>query len=125
MIFSAHIIDGDGRGQSLGSPTLNLDVTSKSIDIEEGVYACFAWIDESEKKEQAVLHFGARPTFDRPISCEVHLLDKEVQNVSMVKVEIVEQLRSVQKFEDAEALKAQIADDITQARGILAACSEN
>ena len=65
------------------------------------------------------MHYGLRPTLNLTKSCEVHLLDAKVEGVDQVSVSVVQRLRDVQDFGSAEGLKAQIAEDIDQAKAIL------
>jgi len=72
--------------------------------------------------ENAVLHYGPRPVFKDTPACEVHLLDRLVEKAPvLVTVHIVKYLREVRDFASVEALQAQIAADITEARAIVAA----
>lgn len=138
MRFSANIVTGSGRGKRLGSPTINLNLAEVPEELEEGVYACYAFVNHerktnNERRYPAVLHYGPRPTFDGSRSCEVHLIEKfPISNSQFpsksqapspkpqtVTVEVVERLRDVEKFESESALKAQIAEDIAQAKTIL------
>jgi riboflavin kinase / FMN adenylyltransferase len=118
--FTARVVTGDGRGTALGRPTLNLELSDLPGTLEDGVYACWAAIDEEPLA--AVFHVGLRPTFNRPKSAEVHLLDRtQASMVTHVTVQLVERLRSVQAFATPDALLAQIATDISRARATLQA----
>ena len=112
MTFTAAVIAGQGRGRGLGSPTLNLDLADIPEALEEGVFAVRA------SDVNGVMHYGPRPTLGFERSCEVHLLgngELRMENGKLT-VEIVEQLRDVQKFENEEVLKKQIAQDIANAQ---------
>ena len=114
-IFSATIIQGHGRGKSLGFPTLNLKPLS-SFEIEPGVYAVkVAWAGLSHF---AVMHVGPRPTFEgAEASMEVHVLDLSLDTPpDHLNVEVFERLRPVQKFDSPEALVTQIQADNRAAR---------
>lgn len=120
IIFTARIITGAGRGKTLGTPTMNLDLSAVPRELAEGVYAVRARLGGGE--HPATMHFGARPTFGDTTSCEVHLIegtgDSEL-GARELTIEVVQRLRGVQKFADAEALKKQLAEDIARAREIL------
>ncbi|MBT4632117.1 hypothetical protein HOC00_04075 [Candidatus Peregrinibacteria bacterium] len=110
MILVGKIISGAGRGRGLGFPTLNLNISD--LDIKHGVYAVKA------DGNLAVMNWGPQPTFDsdKPV-IEVHLLDFEGDfEGAELQVEILEFIREVRHFENAEALHEQIAKDIVSAR---------
>lgn len=89
--------------------------------LQTGIYACRADVG-SASFENAVLHYGPRPVFKDTDSCEVHLLDRTlVVAPQVLDVEVVAYIREVRDFPSPEALGAQIASDIAQARAILAA----
>ena len=113
--FTANVIPGAGKGKKLGSPTMNLDLGSVPEELEEGVYAVRA------NGENAVMHYGERPTLELGKSCEVHFLGNAECTVQSeeLEVEVVERLRNVQDFGDEERLKKQIAEDIKQAGNVL------
>ncbi|MDD5026608.1 MAG: riboflavin kinase [Candidatus Peribacteraceae bacterium] len=115
--FTARIVPGTGRGKQMGVPTFNLDLPSIPTDLPEGIYAAYASIDE--QLLPAVVHYGPRSLHGESTSFEVHLFDPPPPASSLTVV-IVKRLRSVQSFATEEALKAQIAMDIAQARAILA-----
>ncbi len=70
----------------------------------------------------AVMHLGPRPTFGDTATCEVHILDRVLAATpERVTVEAVARLRDVQTFASPKELRAQIARDIADARGILGA----
>ena len=127
--FKSTVIPGEKLGREIGFPTLNL-VIPPEFDLAHGIYACrvtFPALGASPalRGERFVggLHFG--PKFSRisdqeKVSLEVHLLNFTSENPfsadELVEVEIVTKLREVQHFETAEALKAQIAQDIERIR---------
>lgn len=115
LSFTAPVISGAGQGRMIGTPTLNLDLESVPAELDEGIYAC--WVNA---KLKAVMHYGPRPAMKLAPSCEVHLLDHIVETPpKTVTVTAVQRLRDIADFSSMEALKAQIAQDIADARGIL------
>ncbi|MSR77535.1 MAG: bifunctional riboflavin kinase/FMN adenylyltransferase [Candidatus Omnitrophica bacterium] len=74
-----------------------------------------------------VLNFGSRPTFypgeKVSVVAEVFILDLKDKNLSLygccLEVAFYEKLREEQAFSSAEALKAQIGQDIESARAVL------
>lgn len=120
--FHARVIRGAGRGKSLGTPTLNLDLRDVPSDIREGIYASWIWIDG--ERTAGALHYGPRPFTREPASCEVHVLDRAIASPpSSLTVATVRWIRPICDFPSEALLKAQIADDIAQARAILNTCS--
>jgi len=113
------IVSGDGRGAKLGFPTANLSVHPQQVLPADGVYATCAALEG--QMLPAATFIGTRPTFNGITRIvEVHLLDfnGNLYNRSL-KIDIIERLRGVQKFPDAQALKSQISLDIAQIRRIL------
>jgi riboflavin kinase / FMN adenylyltransferase len=129
MQFSASTIRGAGRGKSLGTPTINLNLEDIPSELEEGIYACLTSGERGALRpcsgqagsgERAVLHYGPRPVFNDFKSCEIHLLDTDIQEApKKITIQIVQKLRDVKDFASQEDLIVQIKEDIAQARGIL------
>lgn len=115
--FPATIIPGHGRGKPLGFPTLNL-IPLNSLEMEPGVYAVKVKWDGLF--HPAVMHVGPRPTFEgAEPSVEVHVLDFDLkESPPDIMVQVIEFLRSVQKFDSPDALVHQIQADIRAARCI-------
>jgi len=120
LTFSATAIPGSGRGKALGMPTVNLDLEAVPAELEEGIYACMARINDNTLPHEAVMHYGKRPVFKDTPSCEIHFLDTDLQSdPQSVSVTVVEKIRDVQDFASAEELKAQMNKDCDAARAIL------
>ena len=113
------VITGAGRGIGLGFPTANLDVDSQQALPPDGVYATWAYIDG--KAYQAMTNIGRRPTFgggERAV--EVYILDYHGELYGhKLRIDIIERLRREERFDTAEELKRQVAEDIKQGRAIL------
>ncbi len=64
------------------------------------------------------LHIGPRPTFPGSTpTVELHLLDFEGDLYGeLVRVDFVHYLRPVAAFDTVEALRAQMEDDVSEAR---------
>jgi len=113
------VVGGDKRGTKLGFPTANFSVTSQQALPADGIYATIATIEG--QPHSAATFIGTRPTFNGAArSIETHLLDfsGNLYNHNL-KIDIIERLREAVKFNDIQALKAQIALDISQIRQIL------
>jgi riboflavin kinase/FMN adenylyltransferase len=114
--LEGRVVTGDGRGTELGIPTANLDIDPGQALPADGVYATLVYLDE--RPHPSVTNIGARPTFggaERTV--EVHILDFEGDAYRQtLRIDIIDRLREERRFETAEALKAQVASDIQQAR---------
>lgn len=114
---SGTVITGADRGNKiLGFPTINIQYPQNKVEVKYGVYAVACRIGDNCYK--GIASYGARPTFneDTPI-LEVHLdgFYGEIYGEN-VTVEFCDYLRNIQKFENAEALKAQLEQDIEKIR---------
>jgi FAD synthase len=65
------------------------------------------------------MHLGPRPVFKDVRSCEIHLLDADIDPPLMVEVLVDAYLREVCDFPSVEAMMEQIETDISQAREVL------
>jgi riboflavin kinase/FMN adenylyltransferase len=114
------VIMGDQRGRTIGIPTANLDIDKIRAVPGAGVYACIAEFDGQEFK--AVTNVGIRPTFEvEPVAprIEAHLLDFHGDIYGKnVELKFLARLRDEQKFDNVEALVAQIHLDIAKAQEI-------
>ncbi len=122
------VVRGEGRGRVLGFPTANLRLERKLV-LPWGVYATWAVLDDG-RVFQSVTNVGVRPTFtveslrdteggDRgfPALIETHILDQSMDLYGrMLQVRFVRRLREERKFSGVDSLKAQIANDIVDAR---------
>lgn len=112
---------GDERGRTLGFPTANLTGVEQLLP-PRGVYAVKARVAGNLTKYRAVMNLGQRPTFtsNGTDSLEVHLLDFNADLYDQrLWVSDFTWIRDEQSFPNADALKAQIAADIAQARTLL------
>ena len=127
------VIHGDGRGHRINVPTANIQAPAGKIIPLNGIYACWAWLENSNrgsdkgssagKKFPAATNVGVRPTFtpDLPApAIEAHLLNfnRELYG-QQVRLEFVEYIRPEEKFSSVEALVEQIHADIALTRKIL------
>jgi riboflavin kinase/FMN adenylyltransferase len=112
------VIHGQHRGQSLGVPTANL-CTGNELIPPQGVYATIATIDGVAYP--SMTNIGRRPTFEEAgeMAIESHILgfDKDIYGASL-NLAFVQRLRDEKAFDGADALKAQLELDRTQARGL-------
>lgn len=109
------VVEGDGRGRTIGVPTANLVATPGVLVPGDGVYAGHATVDGV--RHDCVVNVGARPTFAAGRSVEAHLLDADLDLYGReLAVDFVHRLRGEQRFDGPEALVAQIRSDIAVAR---------
>ncbi len=112
--------EGKRRGGPLvGFPTANLHFDRHDLCPKEGVYVvqvihdlcCYG----------GVVNIGTNPTFgDTGLVAEVHIFDFDKTIYGhQIKVNFIERLRDEIKFPSVEALSAQIALDVAQAREII------
>jgi len=110
------VVEGDKVGRTLGFPTANLDVAGLVLP-PAGVYAARARLGGSTHR--AVVNLGFRPTLKFPqprFQVEAHLLDfQEDIYGQFLELEFVGNLRDEQRFNGVDALRAQIAADISAA----------
>ncbi len=115
--YSGPVVRGDGRGHALGFPTANigLDFPFKAV-AAHGVYAGEAWLDGN--RHPAVANIGTTPTFgENRLKVEVHLLDFESDIYGReLEFRLQAFLRPEKKFDSVDALREQIAGDISLAR---------
>lgn len=114
---SGTVIGGTERGHKiLGFPTINIEYPQNKVEVKKGVYSAICRVGESCYR--GIANYGSRPTFDEDTPVlEVHLdgFEGEIYG-KKVTVEFCEYIRDIQKFESAEALKAQLEQDILKIR---------
>ncbi len=122
--LSGRIRHGDKRGRTIGFPTLNLKV-AENIAPQRGVYAVKVYglkDDDVLNRDYltGVANLGNRPTVNGLENrLETHLFDFDSDVYGKyICVELVEFLRPEQRFEDFNALKAQILNDAEQAKAV-------
>jgi len=129
---SGTVVDGAKRGRVIGFPTANLESVVGMLPAL-GVYAAGVTLPDGGSHHAAV-HLGPNPTFDRdaegrtadegtsaskmhPAKFEVHLLDYSGGLYGEVlKVDFVERIRDVRRFESVERLTEQLRRDVATVR---------
>lgn len=114
------VVAGAGRGRTLDVPTANVRPDGELLP-RVGVYAARVAAEGGPADAPAVVNVGAAPTFgEREVVVEAHLLDWSGDLAGRrLTVGLLSRLRDERRFPDAEALVAQIRDDIGRARQIL------
>ncbi len=109
------VVEGAGRGRTLGFPTANI-AADRLLIVPPGVYACRLRVGEAV--HGAVLNAGVRPTFgEKVFTLEAHVLDFSGDLYGRrVRLDFVRRLREERTFSGVDALKAQIAADVAAAR---------
>ena len=116
------VVEGKKLGRQMGTPTINQNFPKGHIIPKHGIYACTATFDG--EKHLAVTNVGIRPTVSDEkslVNCETHIIDyfgdlygKEV------KIDFHSYLRNEMKFEDVNALAAQIKKDVESTKAFFA-----
>jgi len=114
------VVHGAGRGRAIGVPTANI-ATDVELAIAPGIYAVTLSVDGGPAMPAAA-SLGTNPTFvdDGGLVLEVHVIDWSGELYDRrVRTTFVARLRDELKFDSVDALLAQIARDIDQARVLL------
>jgi len=135
--------EGDRRGRALGYPTANLDLPPHTAIPADGIYA--GWLVRSgagdaagdaggdsaggdsagdgEQRLPAAVSIGTNPTFTGGTKrrVEAHVIDRDDLELygERVGVEFTARLRDTVKFDSADELVAQMADDVARAHALL------
>ncbi len=104
------VVEGKRRGRELGFPTANLETQNELVP-PNGVYATIMTIDGVV--HGGVTNIGMRPTFGETVpTIETHVLDYSGNLYGhTVRLAFVQRLRDERRFEDVDALRAQIDAD--------------
>ena len=113
---------GDQRGRELGFPTANVPVDESYAVPPDGVYA--GWLVRADgERLPAAISVGTNPTFDGvERRVESYVLDRTDLDLydELIRVEFVERLRGMVKYEGVDALIDQMHQDVEQTRRLLA-----
>ncbi|MAB48475.1 MAG: riboflavin biosynthesis protein RibF [Flavobacteriaceae bacterium] len=114
--ISGDVVKGKGIGRTLDYPTANIDIKeSYKLIPRDGVYVVKSEIEGLTI--YGMMNIGTNPTVDgKTRSIEVHFFDfdKDIYGETL-RIEFLHWLRSEQKFENLEALKKQLSNDMTDA----------
>ncbi len=110
--MSGRVVHGEKLGRTIGFPTANIRI-HRAVSPLKGVFAV-----EVECIGYGVTNVGTRPTVDgKGFLVETHLLDFDGDLYGRhINIRWLKKLRSEQKFDSLDALKAQIGRDIDAAR---------
>lgn len=115
------VVHGDERGRELGFPTANLRPPDRKVLPANGVYSCFAVVDDV--RHDAAVNVGVRPTFGGgELVVEAHLLDFTGDLYDRdLTLEFVGYTRPELEFPGVDELVARMGDDVEETRSVLAA----
>ena len=120
--IEGRVARGEARGKSIGFPTANIPLGAY-LRPALGVYAVRAAIEQENGEIwlDGVANIGVRPTFGGDgVVLEVFLFDFDDDLYGKrLRVRLVDFLRPEKKFDGADDLKAQIAQDSAKAQKIL------
>lgn len=118
--IEGEVVHGDKRGRSLGWPTANAEL-GNYLRPAYGIYAVRVTLDDGSEHD-GVASLGVRPTFDPPKELlEAVLFDFDGDLYGRtIEVALHHYLRPEAKFDNIEALKAQMDADAAQAIELLA-----
>ncbi|HEX2025954.1 MAG TPA: bifunctional riboflavin kinase/FAD synthetase [Actinomycetota bacterium] len=114
------VVPGAGRGRGLGFPTANLRTPDGLLLPRRGVYAGRA--SHGERSWPAAINVGTNPTFGgEPLHVEAHLVGFDGSlSGEVLSVEFWARLRDEIRFDSADSLVRQIADDVERTRALVA-----
>lgn len=118
-LLRGEVVVGDKRGRTLGFPTANVLPDTRALVPGRGVYAGHVVV--GGERYGACTNVGVAPTFERRDSrVEAYLLSFEGDLYGrVVDVTFVERLRPEKRFDGIEELKAQIAQDVAEAKKVM------
>jgi riboflavin kinase / FMN adenylyltransferase len=121
--IDGRVVPGAHRGKALGFPTANLETENELLP-PNGVYATMTTIDGIV--HPSITNVGVRPTFGdtAKTTIEAYVLgfDGDLYG-RQVRLGFVQRLRDERKFDDVDALRAQIEADRRRAERLFAQLS--
>lgn len=115
---SGVVVKGEQRGRELGFPTANVPVDEAYAVPPDGVYA--GWLIRSGgARLPAAISVGTNPTFDGiERRVESYVFDRTDLDLygEAIRVELVDRLRGMVKYEGIDPLVAQMHQDVADTR---------
>ena len=114
-VLVGQVVHGHGRGRELRVPTANLLPENELIPAE-GVYITETLVEL--EWHRSVTNIGTRPTFEGAgFAIETHIpgFERSLYN-ELLRIRFHDRVRGERRFASAEALRAQIAEDIRRMR---------
>ena len=110
--ITGKVVKGQAIGHTLGFPTANIEISDEyKLIAAVGVYACrVEWMGKMYK---GMSNIGFRPTIDHgELTIEVNIFDFETDIYGeTITISFVERMRDEKKFDNLEALTAQLVKD--------------
>jgi riboflavin kinase/FMN adenylyltransferase len=115
--LQGRVVPGEGRGSKQTVPTLNLDTQAEVLP-KTGVYLTRTRESIGPRNWPSITNIGYRPTFNgHGLTIETYLLSSlDGAPPEEISVEFLRWVREERKFENAEALRAQILRDVGHAQ---------
>ena len=115
--LSGTVVHGNGIGRAIDFPTANIVPQSSKILPKSGVYEVLVH-GAADAPQNAILNIGTNPTVgNADLTIEVHIPafsgDLYGQNLT---IDFLRYIRAEKRFENLEALKAQIQQDVDNIR---------
>jgi riboflavin kinase/FMN adenylyltransferase len=113
------VVHGDHRGRELGFPTANISTPAWTALPADGVYAGHFVL--GERALPSAISVGTNPTFSgRERTVEAYVLDVSEDFYGFdVGLDVEHWLRGQERFDDIDALMAQIGSDVERTRALL------
>lgn len=117
--FRQKVVDGNKRGRTMGTPTINQYLSPELVEPKHGVYMSKTTVNG--KKYYSLTNIGVRPTVGvGATDCETYILDFSGNLYGKyVEVSLLHFLREEKKFESISALEEQIMADTLKVRKIV------
>ena len=114
--FTFKVLHGDGRGNSLGYPTVNAECTGFCALLPHGVYR--TEVEISGKRYTGMTNLGTCPTFpERKAHIETYILDYSGNLYEReITISFLDFIRPERKFKTSEDLVLQIDKDVEKLR---------
>ncbi len=121
------VVKGDQRGRTLGFPTANIAIPSHILVPANGIYTTYAHltgeVDLGRRRGLlSVTSIGTRPTFsgvDRRVETFLLDFDRDIYGQELA-IDLMEFQRPELRFENVDALIAQMHADVAHARTVFA-----
>ena len=119
--LTGKVENGKQLGRTMGFPTANVSIPKGKALPAFGVYAC--WLETTDGAyHPAVVNVGRHPTLpEGSVTVEAHVLDGQMDLYGQrVRLSFLRFQRPEQRFEDKDALRAQISQDAADAEAYFA-----
>jgi len=117
--FGSRVVPGEQRGQSLGFPTANFEIMPERAIPPNGVYVTIAYV--GQKILPAATNIGIAPTFSgskRLMETYIIGFQGELHGQNL-RIDFIDRIRDEKRFENVDALKSQMMNDVEQAKKAL------